>query len=308
LHEDADEHRIQHFGHPCPVPRIRADVDRDQNVGEILVGGRGAEGRRAPTKVVLVHPGPVEEAERRAEQLRGQGYIVAVAGRMSGTAMRRRMDQDRPDAVVIDLSRVPSEGQAVALNLLTYRPTRSVPIIFVDGAPEKVARVRGNVPGALFATNAGLGRALAKALAPGPRASVPAPASVFDPYRGVALPKKLGIKPGWVVALMRPPDGVEDLFGQLPERVTFRVDSRGRRDLSIWFVRSAAELEAGMRRVLVDLGPGGLWICWPKKSSGVASDLSHDVVQRAGLANGLMDYKICSIDQTWSALRFTRRN
>ena len=54
-------------------------------------------------------------------------------------------------------------------------------------------------------------------------------------------------------------------------------------------------------------GPGGLWICWPKKASGVKSDLSERVVRETGLANGLVDYKIASIDQTWSGLRFTRR-
>lgn len=270
---------------------------------------KGRSGRTAATgQIVLFYPGPADEAKQRAEQLRGAGYVVSVAGRMSGTDLRRYMDRGHPEAVVIDLSRVPSEGEGAALHLLSYRPTRQVPIIFVDGAPEKVARVRKNVPEAVFTTAALLTEIVAKALAAGPRQVAPGPRSVFDPYRGVSLAKKLGIKPGSVVALVRPPDGFEHLLPDLPTGAELRKDNRGRRDLTILFVTAVADLDAEIPRALARLGPDGLWIAWPKKTSGRSTDLSHSVVQRAGLAAGLMDYKLCSIDETWSALRFTRRS
>jgi len=260
------------------------------------------------TKVALVHLGREEEAGRRADELRRAGYVVAVVGRMSGTALRRRMDHEKPAAVVIDLTRVPSEGQAVALSLLTYRPTRELPIVFADGAPEKVARVRANVPDGVFASGTALVAALAACLAAPRRPAAARPRSVFAPYQGVPLARKLGIKPASTVALVSPPEGIDETLAPLPEGATLRRGLRGRHDLIIWFVRRAAGLEADIERVAGLLGRDGLWICWPKKSSGSASDLSHGVVQRCGLAAGLMDYKICSVDETWSALRFTRRS
>ena len=257
-------------------------------------------------KLALVHLGRPEEAEGRAGELRRAGYRVVLLGRMSGTALRHRVAGDRPDVVVIDLSRVPSEGQAAALSLLAFRATRELPTVFVDGAPDKIARVRANVPGAVFATGNGLRRAVEAVRSAGPAAARALPHSVFAPYQGVALAKKLGIKPGATVALVQPPQGVEEHLVPLPEGATLRRGLRGRPDLIMWFVRNGADL-GGIDRLIPVLGRDGLWICWPKKTSGVGSDLSHGLVQRAGLDRGLMDYKICSIDQTWSGLRFTRR-
>lgn len=265
----------------------------------------GRSGHRA--NVALVHAGSAEEAQRRAGELRRGGYLVTVVGPMAGGSIGRRIDQEGPDAVVIELSRTPSYGQAVALALLAYRPTRHLPIIFVDGASDKVARVRANVPEAHFVSGDRLRTAVEKALTSGPQTPRQVRRSVFDPYRGVPLSKKLGIKPHSVVAVLHAPADIEPLLGELPEGATLRRLAGGPRDLTVWFVRSMSELEAGVEGVVRLLGPDGLWICWPKKSSGLKSDLSHNAVQRVGLTNGLMDYKICSIDQTWSALRFTAR-
>jgi len=261
----------------------------------------------AGRSLVLVHLGRYEEAESRAEELRGVGYAVAVVGRTSATGLRRRMDQEYPDAVVIDLSRVPSEGQAAGLTLLTYRPTRDVPIIFVGGAAEAVARVRSNVPDGVFCPWSRVAQKVVAALARGRRPPRSPPRSVFDPYRGVALAKKLGIKAGAVVALVGAPAGFEPQLAPLPEGVSVRHGSRGRHDLLIWFVKSGRALDDGIATVAARMGPDGLWIAWPKKASTAKTDLSHASVQKAGLGAGLMDYKICSMDDTWSALRFTRR-
>ena len=75
----------------------------------------------------------------------------------------------------------------------------------------------------------------------------------------------------------------------------------------MWFVRSAEELTAGMAHMVVRAERGGLWIVWPKKASGIRSDVSHTVVRSAGMAEGLVDFKVCSVDPTWSGLRFTVR-
>jgi hypothetical protein len=121
------------------------------------------------------------------------------------------------------------------------------------------------------------------------------------------LPKKLGIKPGSVVALVGAPDGFEETLGELPEGVVLLRQLRGQPDVTLWFTRSRKDLDQGIERMGAFAEGGGLWIVWPKKSSGVTTNVSQGVVREVGLAAGLVDYKVCSIDETWSGLRFTRR-
>ena len=138
---------------------------------------------------------------------------------------------------------------------------------------------------------------------PSPSCSSPAwPATPVRPCRANS-----GIKPGYAIALPGEPDDFEATLGDLPDPVTLRRRVQGRCDLIVWFVGSRRQLRQRVQRYGARAGPGGLWICWPKKASGVKTDLSERVVRETGLANGLVDYKIAAIDQTWSGLRFTRR-
>ena len=126
-------------------------------------------------------------------------------------------------------------------------------------------------------------------------------------YSGKALPKKLGIKPGTVVVLVRAPDAFEQTLGELPTDVTVRHRNQGMRDLTLWFTRSRAELLAGIDSMARRHKTGRLWILWPKRASPLVSDHSESDVRRAGLTCGLVDYKICAIDDTWSGLKFATR-
>lgn len=126
-------------------------------------------------------------------------------------------------------------------------------------------------------------------------------------YSGTALPRKLGVKVGSRVLLDGAPDGFA--LEPLPERTTVHHRARvGQYDVIVAFCPDAA-------RVLRRFGPlaarlataGGLWIAWPKRSSGVPTDLTEDVVRDIGLTAGLVDNKVCAIDHTWSGLRFVRR-
>lgn len=126
-------------------------------------------------------------------------------------------------------------------------------------------------------------------------------------YSGTALPKKLGIKPGTVVVLVRAPDAFERTLGDLPSDVTVRHRNQGMRDLTLWFTRSRAELIAGVSSMARRHETGRLWILWPKRASPLASDHSESDVRRAGLACGLVDYKICAVDRDWSGLLFAPR-
>jgi hypothetical protein len=127
-------------------------------------------------------------------------------------------------------------------------------------------------------------------------------------YSGTPLPRKLGIRPGDRVALLHAPEDFEDTLGELPAGVSVRRRARGPRDVIVAFVRTRPELDRGLDRWRAALDPtGGLWIAWPKRSSGVPTDLSDGVVRAAGLASGLVDNKVCAIDATWSGLRFVVR-
>ena len=124
------------------------------------------------------------------------------------------------------------------------------------------------------------------------------------------LPRKLGIKPGQRLLFVGAPPGFIGAVAPLPQG-TQRIDEGQQGDgldLIVLFAIDRAEMEWHLRELAQRLAPsGGLWVAWPKKASGVATDLSDDVVRAAGLALGLVDNKICSIDSTWSAQRFVFR-
>jgi hypothetical protein len=131
------------------------------------------------------------------------------------------------------------------------------------------------------------------------------PGSVMAGYSGTPLPAKLGIKEGVSVLLLRGPSDVARTLGPPPEGVVFR--RRAPADVTVWFVRAGRELERGIAARAAAVGRGGLWIAWPRKASGVVTDVTEPVVRRVGLAAGLVDDKVAAIDATWAGLRFRVR-
>lgn len=128
-------------------------------------------------------------------------------------------------------------------------------------------------------------------------------------YSGTPLPKKLGVKPGSRLVLFGAPSGFETTLGALPEGARLRRGGRAEADLAVWFVETLAVLRRGIQQRAGAIPPGGLWIAWRKQASGAASDVGEADVRAAGLAAGLVDYKICAVDHTWSGLKFqTRRS
>lgn len=125
-------------------------------------------------------------------------------------------------------------------------------------------------------------------------------------YSGTPLAKKLGIKAGQTVALLDAPATFRAQLTDLPDEVRFVTAPTATADLTLWFLRSAKVLEARAAAVSMAMGRG-LWILWPKKTSGLAPDLSEHAVRAAGLTQGLVDYKVCAVDAIWSGLKFARR-
>ncbi len=125
-------------------------------------------------------------------------------------------------------------------------------------------------------------------------------------YSKRTLVKKLGIKEDFTIVVVDPPASYWPLLGKLPDDVAVvEPRSRARLDFVHLFVESERDLARRLptfRRKIVSNGM--IWVSWPKKASGVPSDLSGDVVRRLGLESGLVDIKVCAVDETWSGLKF----
>jgi hypothetical protein len=133
-------------------------------------------------------------------------------------------------------------------------------------------------------------------------------------YSGTPLVAKLGIRPGARLAMIHSPAGFAATLGALPPGVALPLGvalapAEGWRcDVVLLFVTSQAQLAAELPAALGGLAAaGGLWVAWPKRASGVPTDLTEDAVRAAGLAAGVVDNKVCAIDETWSGLRFVVR-
>ena len=257
------------------------------------------------SRVRLIH-WKAAEAQERIEQLRAAGHEVVYRD-MGNSADLKELVEDLGDAVVIDLGRLPSHGRDLALYFRERKSTRRVPMVFAGGDPQKVERIRELLPDAAYASWDGMDASLEHAIANAPADPV-VPRSSFEAYSGTPLPKKLGIKEGSSVLLIDPPADFGETLGELPPGATLRTQADGPFPLSIWFTMSRAELESRLEDAVRSLADGGsLWIASPKKASKVVTDLNQNIVREVGLAAGLVDYKVCSIDKTWSGLLFTRR-
>jgi hypothetical protein len=127
-------------------------------------------------------------------------------------------------------------------------------------------------------------------------------------YSGTPLPKKLGIKAGSVLALLAAPPDFDDTLGVLPEGVRVSRRAQGKADVIVLFAGSLRDLDRRFDGARAAMSEGArLWIPWPKKASGVETDLTQSDVRRTDLDHGLVDYKIGALDATWSGLCFARR-
>ena len=216
-------------------------------------------------RVQLIH-WDKEEAKEGIAALREAGYRVTY-GNMHGTEMMRGIRTKPPPAVVIDLSRMPSQGRTVGMVLRSSGTTRGIPLVFVGGEAEKVKLTRRAMPDAAYTTWGCIGSALKRAIAKPPKEPVK-PSSALAGYEETPLPKKLGIKPDMIVALVGAPKRFEKTLGKLPKGAKLRREARGRCELAIWFPTSEKDLKKRVKAMGRLIGDGGLWIAWPKQASG----------------------------------------
>ena len=127
-------------------------------------------------------------------------------------------------------------------------------------------------------------------------------------YSGTPLARKLGIRPGDTVALVAAPEGFESELEELPDGVQLRRRAGAKPEVVVLFTTKANDLERRFAPLAKSVWPdGSLWIAWPKRSSGVATDLDENRLRDIGLPHGLVDNKVCAVNDVWSALRFVWR-
>jgi CheY-like chemotaxis protein len=207
---------------------------------------------------------------------------------------------DPPDAVVIDLDRRPSDGLVIGIQLRRQPATRHTPQVFAGGEPDKVERVRALLPDARYSDWEGIATQLRTAIERPPED--PVVPDAMAPYAGASLEQKLGLTGGTTVRLIGAPDA-------FAAKIEAARQTDGPAELVILFVRTRAELDEELPQAMESVADGGsLWVAWPTGGKGARGEITQLLVRERCMAAGWVDYKIASIDETWSALRFRRRD
>jgi CheY-like chemotaxis protein len=254
-------------------------------------------------QILLIH-WDAPEARARVARLESFGYQASHLNR-PGPPLMRAILADPPSAVVIDLSRLPLQGRDVAVDLRAHPATRQIPIVFVDGLPEKVLPVRQTLPDAVYSTWTHLAEDLTRTFNRPARAVV-VPQTDKPASARASLAAKVGIEPNTVAALLGAPPEFMTALEPLPKGAVLRRQLGDDCTLVIWFARSRRELEQGMALRAARLGAARLWVLWPKHGAGQSGDVSPDFVRGVAEAQGLAHEKATSIDTRWSGMLFSR--
>ena len=127
-------------------------------------------------------------------------------------------------------------------------------------------------------------------------------------YSGTPLPQKLGIKPGLTVVAINPPANYRRLLGQIPDSVTFSERLKSGSSFVHLFTSRRSEIQKKMSILRDKISDNGaIWVSWPKKSSGISTDVTEDVIREIALPLGFVDIKVCAVDEIWSGLKLMIR-
>ncbi len=255
-------------------------------------------------RVRLFHWKAVEAASL-IQSLTRSGHSVEYEENFSREAARS-LKEYPPDAVAIDLTRLPSQGREVATYLRGLKATRAIPLVFVDGIAEKVESIRTLIPDAVFTSSGDVDRALVAAMKTPPVNPV-VPAQMMDRYGEKTAAQKLGIKAGMKVSVFDAPRNYAAVLGPLPEGAALVEEDRETAPVSLWFVKSPDKLGSGLRAMARRARKTKLWIVWQKGKSRSAGFINEQFLRQSASAVGLVDYKVCRVDDAWSALAFAPR-
>jgi hypothetical protein len=245
------------------------------------------------------------EAEALVRVLRAAKHTVDYCEQVDLTVLRGVRDSP-PEAIVIDLSRLPSRGREVATFLRGHKSTRHVPLVFVGGDTAKVERVQQVLPDALYVAAAQVRAAVSEALTKQAGSPI-VPAQMMERYAGRSAARKLGIVAGASAAVIDPPRNYASVIGPLPEGAILEEAPDGPCPVTLWFVYDSASLLAALPRMRKLATRTRLWVLWEKQAGGKNSGITQKFLRESGAAAGLVDYKICAVNATWSGMLFARR-
>jgi hypothetical protein len=260
------------------------------------------------------------DAAARATILRRAGYRVIADPPENPGGMVRYFRELAPDAVVIDLDRLPSHGRELGLSLRASKSTSHLQLIFAGGIPAKIDLVRAAIPDAIFTPwNNNLAAAIERAIAQPTPPRLSSRELPKDTGPG-SLERKLDIKPQTHFAIVsvhrnpnRSPNRNDDawlaeLLTSVPDGAVQQRRVDAATTLALFPVATRSDLMRSFEQARAALPPkASLWIIHPKQTSSLAADFNQDDVREAGLAHGFVDYKVCAVDKDWSALKFARR-
>jgi hypothetical protein len=202
------------------------------------------------------------------------------------------------DAVVIGLARRPSCGRELAVALRSAKSTRHIPILFVDGVPERVEAIRQLLPDAIYTNSPRLPAALKKVK---PLANPVVPTPMMDRYASRTTAQKLGIHENSKVTVVDPPRDYLHVLGDLPANVEIEEDPEKLSAVTVCFLHQIESLPDILGLGLRIAARSKFWICWKK---GQKTGLNDIPIRNAAVALGLVDYKVCSLNPTWSGMLF----
>jgi len=257
------------------------------------------------SKIHLIH-WQKGESEKYAFELKQAGHDVDFT-LPSNAQFFKSIRANPPDVMIIDLSRLPSQGRDIAINLRSQKSIQKIPVIFVEGDSQKIADIQQIIPDALYTHWDNIEAALKQIFLNPPQ--IIKQDSVFSVYANTPLLKKLTIQQNMRICLINSPVDFVNQLGVLPENVSFLYELDPNCQLIIWFVTQTAELDSFLPEIanVCQKTKSRLWICWQKKAKATAGEVTQYMVREKGLALGLVDYKICSIDPIWSGLLFRWR-
>jgi hypothetical protein len=255
-------------------------------------------------RVRIVH-WKAPQAGPLVEACRGGGFEVGYED-LKFSDLARRIRQNPPDALVIDLTCLPSQGRESAIYLRRTQYARHIPLIFVDGDPEKVEQVRQQLPDANYTASIPRTRlaAIIKAACARPVSNPVLPPGPMDRYGSRTIAQKLGIKENSTAAVIDPPRDYVGAIGPLPAGAELVENPKPVQPVTLWFVADPRVYQTSLRRMHAIADRTKLWVVWRK---GSASGLSDKIVRAAAIEAGLVDYKICAVNNQWSAMAFARR-
>ncbi len=255
--------------------------------------------RRSPSPRALLLHWKEEELADLASRLSGSGFHIEPYVPVPGEGLKGLVARGRPDLLLVSLDRLPSNGHAVADHFRKRKDARMIPIVFVGGAPEKVAKIRAAMPGCWFAGWDTAARTMQQAISGVGAPPVAREKLSLPPPR--AMYEKLGLKADSEVAVLGAPADLYRLVPDLPFEV-FEVDQPSpRTDTTLWFLRSLDEVDDGFAWIAARMSRPRIWTFYRR---GSKSGMNWGLLSERAAAVGLAQYKILRFNDEWTGVAF----